>query len=49
MFVAQMDDFAQRIQEGRESKVSGREGMQDVKILMAIYESARTGEAVSIA
>jgi predicted dehydrogenase len=48
-FAAQMDDFAQCILDDRESKVSGSEGMQDVKILMAIYESARTGRAVNIA
>jgi hypothetical protein len=29
--------------------VPGEEGLQDVKILMAIYESARTGKAVKIA
>jgi predicted dehydrogenase len=48
-FAAQMDDFAQCILDDRESKVSGSEGMQDVKILMAIYESARTGRPVNIA
>jgi predicted dehydrogenase len=49
MFAAEMDDFAQCILDDRDSKVSGSEGMQDVKILMAIYESARTGRAVNIA
>jgi predicted dehydrogenase len=48
-FSAQMDDFAECILADRESKTSGSEGMQDVKILMAIYESARTGRAVNVA
>jgi len=49
MFAAQMDDFAQCILDDRESKVSGAVGLQDVKIMMAIYESAATGRAVKIA
>ena len=49
MFAAEMDDFSQCILDNRESKVSGSVGMQDVKIMMAIYESATTGRAVNIA
>src|SRR5690606_6060847 len=48
-FALEMDAFAQSILEGKPTKVSGEEGLQDVKILMAIYESARTGKAVRIA
>jgi hypothetical protein len=29
--------------------VRGEEGLQDVKIMMAIYESVRTGKAVNLA
>ena len=32
----------------RPSKVSGEEGLRDVKIMMAIYEAAKSGRAVSI-
>jgi len=40
----QMDDFAQCIREGRESRVPGELGLRDMKIIEAIYESARTGK-----
>jgi predicted dehydrogenase len=43
-----MDDFSRCILENRESKVSGEEGLKDVKIMMAIYEAAKTGRAVPI-
>jgi predicted dehydrogenase len=45
-FAVEMDDFAQCILEKKPSKVSGEEGLRDVKIMMAIYESARTGKPV---
>jgi predicted dehydrogenase len=43
-----MDDFAQCIMNNKTSKVSGEEGLRDVKIMMAIYESARTGKPVKL-
>ena len=48
-FVAEMDDFAQCIMNNKPSKVPGEEGLRDVKIMMAIYESARTGQPVKLA
>ena len=47
-FAAEMDDFAQCILNNKPSKVSGEEGLRDVKILMAIYESIKTGRAVKL-
>ena len=47
-FVAEMDDFAQCILENRPTKVSGEEGLRDVKIMMAIYESAKNGKTVEL-
>ena len=44
----QMDDFARCIMENKESRVPGEMGLRDVEILMAIYESARTGKKVDI-
>lgn len=44
----QMDDFAECIQHKKKSRVPGEMGLRDVKILMAIYESARTGKKVEI-
>lgn len=48
-FAAEMDDFAQCIMNKKPSKVSGEEGLHDMKIMMAIYESARTGKTVKLA
>ncbi len=48
-FTAEMDDFAQCIMNRKPSKVSGEEGLRDVKLMMAIYESARTGKTVKLA
>jgi glucose-fructose oxidoreductase len=39
----QMDDFAACVRDGRESRVSGEMGLRDMKIIEAIYESAKTG------
>ncbi len=47
-FAAEMDDFARCIQEGGPSIVSGEEGLRDVNIMMAIYQSARTGAPVEL-
>jgi glucose-fructose oxidoreductase len=44
----QMDDFAQCVREGRESRVSGEMGLRDMKIIEAIYEAARTGKRVEL-
>jgi len=48
-FAAEMDDFAQCIMNNKPSKVSGEEGLRDLKIMMAIYEAAKTGKPVSLA
>jgi predicted dehydrogenase len=47
-FAAEMDDFAQCILENRPTKVPGEEGLRDVKIMMAIYEAAKTGKTVEL-
>lgn len=44
----QMDDFAKRVMNKQQSPVSGEMGLRDVKLLMAIYEAARTGEKVML-
>jgi predicted dehydrogenase len=48
LFAAEMDDFAQCIRNKTPSKVSGEEGMRDVRIMMAIYDSIRSGKAVTL-
>jgi predicted dehydrogenase len=48
-FATEMDDFAECILHNKPTKVSGEEGLRDVKILMAIYESIRqSGKAVKL-
>ena len=47
-FAAEMDDFARCIINDEPSKVSGEEGLRDVKIVTAIYESMKTGNAVAL-
>jgi predicted dehydrogenase len=47
-FAAEMDDFAQCILENRPTKVPGEEGLRDVKIMMAIYESAKSGKMMNL-
>jgi predicted dehydrogenase len=47
-FVAEMDDFAQCILNNQPTKVSGEEGLRDIKIMMAIYEAAKTGKTLSL-
>jgi predicted dehydrogenase len=48
-FAAEMDDFARCILNGAPSKVSGEEGLRDIRLLMAIYESIRTAKPVKLA
>ena len=47
-FAAEMDDFARCIVEKIPSRVSGEEGLRDVRIMTAIYESARSGRPVEL-
>ncbi len=47
-FAAEMDDFARCILNDEPTKVAGEEGLRDVKIMMAIYESAKSGRAVAL-
>ncbi|MBF9253754.1 Gfo/Idh/MocA family oxidoreductase [Pontibacter sp. 172403-2] len=44
----QMDAFANCVLHNKESIVPGEMGLRDVRILMAIYEAARTGKSVKV-
>ncbi|WP_415853312.1 Gfo/Idh/MocA family protein [Sinomonas sp. G460-2] len=44
----QVADFVEAVREGRAPGVSGREAMKSLQIILAIYESARTGLPVRI-
>jgi UDP-N-acetyl-2-amino-2-deoxyglucuronate dehydrogenase len=45
----QFIDMINAIQEDREPLVNGEEGLKPLKIILAIYQSARTGQPVKIA
>jgi len=47
-FAAEMDDFARCILTNTPSKVSGEEGLRDIRILMAIYQSIKSGQPVKL-
>lgn len=47
-FAVQMDDFARCILEDRESRVPGEEGLRDLRLIEAIYASARTGRVIEL-
>jgi predicted dehydrogenase len=47
-FAAEMDNFSQCILNNQFTRVPGEEGLRDVKIMMSIYEAARTGSRVKL-
>ncbi|RYG44145.1 Gfo/Idh/MocA family oxidoreductase, partial [bacterium] len=47
-FALEMDHFARCIMEGKRPYTPGEEGVQDHRIMEAIYESARTGKVVKL-
>lgn len=47
-FATEIDHFADCIKENRKPLTSGEEGLQDMRIIEAIYESARTGRVIAL-
>ena len=47
-FVGEMDGFARAINGDGPFLATGEEGLRDMRIIEAIYESARTGKSVKI-
>ncbi|PXA99663.1 glucose-fructose oxidoreductase [Nostoc sp. 3335mG] len=45
-WAAQMDELAKAAIEGREPRASGEEGLRDMRLIEAIYASAREGRAI---
>lgn len=43
-----MADFVEMIREGREPSITGYDGLKALEVALAAYESARTGQPVSI-
>lgn len=48
-FAAEMDHFAQCVKQDQTPHTPGEEGLQDQRIMEAIYESARKGRVVKLA
>jgi predicted dehydrogenase len=48
-FVAEIDAFSDAVKHDRDVVTPGEEGLRDMKILMACYESVRTAKPVSLA
>lgn len=48
-FVAQLDHLPECIRSGREPIVAGEEGLKDLRLIEAIYRSAREGRSIRLA
>jgi len=48
-FAAEMDHLSDCVMQNTEPKTSGEEGLKDLTIMMAIYESARSRQTVKLA
>ncbi|MBC7920354.1 MAG: Gfo/Idh/MocA family oxidoreductase [Ferruginibacter sp.] len=47
-FARQMDHFSECVLDNKPVKTPGEEGLRDVRLMMAIYEAARTGKTVKL-
>jgi predicted dehydrogenase len=47
-FATELDDFAHCVRTNTPTSVPGEMGLQDVRLMMAAYESARTGRSIQI-
>jgi len=47
-FAAEMDHFSQCVMAGSEPLTPGEEGLRDLRVMMAIYEAARSGKTIRL-
>jgi predicted dehydrogenase len=47
-FASQIDHFSECVLENKQPKTPGEEGLQDVKLMMAIYEAAANKETIKV-
>jgi predicted dehydrogenase len=47
-FALEMDHLSESVMQDRQPKTPGEEGLQDVRLMLAIYEAARTGRTISV-
>jgi predicted dehydrogenase len=47
-FAAELDHMAECVLQNKTPKTPGEEGLRDIRLIMAIYEAARTGKKVTV-
>jgi predicted dehydrogenase len=47
-FAAELDHMAECVRDNKTPKTPGEEGLRDVRLILAIYEAAKTGKAVKV-
>ena len=47
-FAAEMDHLSECVMEDKEPLTPGEEGLRDLKLIMAIYEAAKSGRTVRV-
>lgn len=47
-FALEMDHLSECVMQNKQPKTPGEEGLQDVKLMLAIYEAAKTGRTVKL-
>jgi predicted dehydrogenase len=47
-FALEMDHLSECVMEGKEPLTPGEEGLRDLRIMMALYEAARSGKTVKV-
>ena len=47
-FIAEIEDFQQAVEQGREPVATGLDGLRVVEVTLAMIESAKTGRTVKI-
>ena len=47
-FAAQLDHLSEAVMNGSAIRTPGEEGLQDVRLMLAIYEAARSGGTVRV-
>ena len=47
-FAARLDHMAECVLQNKAPKIPGEEGLRDIKLIMALYESARKGKPVKV-
>ena len=47
-FALEMDHMSECVMDGKEPLTPGEEGLRDMRLIMAVYEAARTGKTVKV-